>query len=204
MAEVINIGDSYYKEIEVTYENDGDTEPVDLSIYDDNYVTIKKNRDTPDSEAIIFKAIPIKGNPKDGILILNLTPEETSLLPKTSIEETPSLMVFVQIGSSVTGHVHEVSYFKIKTRQGGIHHITRVDKSYDMGMISEQIGWIFDAGGICDQTTEIIDFDDIAGGPLVYNAGSITSLDITLYDAGSINDSSTDFIDLGYIRECRN
>lgn len=51
MAELINIGDSYYKDVDVTYENDGEIEPVDLSIYDDNYVAIKKNRDTADSES---------------------------------------------------------------------------------------------------------------------------------------------------------
>ncbi len=202
MAEIINIGDSYYKEVEVTYENDGDVEPVNLSIYDDNYVTIKASRDTPDADAFIFKMIPIKGDAEDGVLILNLTPDETSILPATSSDGLASLIVFVQIGISVTGQIHEVSYFKVKTRVGGVHHVTEVDKSYDMGCLTEQVGWIFDAGRLCDQTTEIIDFDDVAGGPLLYNGGSITSTDITIYDAGSINDEDTEFIDLGYIREC--
>ncbi len=202
MAEIINIGDSYYKEVEVTYETDGEMEPVDLSIYDDNYVTIKPSRETSDSEALVFKAIPIKGGPEDGILILNLTPEETSLLPKTSPEEYPHLYVFVQIGSSVTGQIHEVSFFKVKTRIGGVHHITIIDKDYDMGCLSEQVGWIFDAGKLCEQTTEIIDFNDVAGGPLLYNAGAITSTDIDIYDTGRIIDEDSEFVDLGYIREC--
>jgi len=201
MAELINIGDSFYKEVEVTYEEDGEKEPVDLSIYDDNYVAIKKDRSTPDSESYIFKQIPIKGSPNDGILIMNLTPDETSLLPETGSDDTPYIYAFIQIGSSITGQIYEVSFFKIKTRQGGIHHITEVDKSYDMGCISEIVGWIFDAGKICEQVTEIIDFDDIAGGPIVYNAGIITSGDITIYDPGEIT-QECEYADLGYIREC--
>lgn len=201
MAEIINIGDSYYKEVEVTYENDGEIEFVDLSIYDDNYVAIKESREVDDSNALIFKPIPIKGNPSDGTLILNLTPEETALLPKTSSDDILSLMVFVQIGSSVTGQVHEVSSFKVKTRLGGVYHITEIDKGYDMGCLTEQVGWIFDAGKLCDQTVEIIDFDDVAGGLIIYNAGSITSGDITIYDAGHIS-TTPDFVDIGYIREC--
>lgn len=202
MAELINIGDSFYKEVEVTYEIDGEQEPVDLSIYDDNYVAIKDNRSIPDENAYIFKKIPIKGNPEDGILVLNLTPDETSMLPETSTDGIPFIQAFVQIGSSITGQIHEVSFFKIKTRQGGIHHITEVDKSFDMGSITEQVGWIFDAGSICEQVVEIIDFDDTAGGPLIYNAGSITSTDIVIYDSGSILDTDTVFEDLGYIRDC--
>jgi hypothetical protein len=202
MAEIINIGDSYYKEVEVTTEIDGESEPVDLSIYDDNYVAIKDSRDTPDANAYIFKRIPIKGSPQDGILILNLTPEETSALPSTSAETSPYLYVFIQIGSSITGNIHEVSSFKIKTRHGGIHHITEVDKSYDMGRITELTGWIFDAERLCEQTTEIIDFDTIAGGMLVYNAGSITNRDIVIYDAGRLNLNMPEIIDLGNIREC--
>ena len=202
MAETINIGDSYYKEVEVTYENDGEVEPVDLSIYDDNYVTVKKDRNTPDNEAYIFKMIPIKGDPLDGTLVLNLTPEETGLLPITSPDGIQSIMFFVQIGSSITGQIHEVSYFKAKTRAGGIQHVTEIDKSYDMGCITEMTGWIFDAGRICEQVTEVVDFDDIAGGMIVYNAGSITNNDVTIYDAGRITDQDTEFIDLGYVREC--
>jgi len=202
MAEIINIGDSFYKEVEVTYEVDGEIEPVDLSIYDDNYVALKDSRETPDSEAYIFKNIPIKGSPKDGVLVLNLTPEETSVLPQTSPDGIPYIYAFVQIGSSITGQIHEVSFFKVKTRLGGIHHITQIDKSYDMGCITEPIGWIFDAESICDQVVEIIDFDDVAGGILIYNAGAITSTDVTIYDAGSLIDA-VEYIDLEYIRECR-
>ena len=202
MAETINVGDSFYKEVEVTYDIDGESEPVDLEIYDDNYVAIKKDRDTPDSEAYIFKNIPIKGNPKDGTLVINLLPEETSVLPKTPDMDPPYMFAFVQIGSSITGQIHEVSYFKVKTRHGGIHHITQVDKSYDMGCITETVGWIFDAGEICEQITEVVDFDVLAGGMLLYDAGNITNRDITFYDAGSILDTDTEFVDLGFMREC--
>ncbi len=201
MAELINIGDSYYKDVDVTYENDGEIEPVDLSIYDDNYVAIKKNRDTADSESYIFKAIPIKGNPADGTLVLNLNPEETLLLPKIS-DEIPFLYAFVQIGSSVTGQSHEVTFFKIKTRQGGIHHITEVDKSYDMGKITEQTGWIFDAGRLCEQTTDIIDFDPENSGLLLYDSGWIRGSELEIIDAGRLDTNMPDVIDLGYIREC--
>jgi hypothetical protein len=202
MAEIINIGDSYYKEIEVTSEIDGEQEPVDLSIYDDNYVAIKDSRETPDTSAYIFKPIPVKGNPSDGTLVLNLTPEETELLPATSSNGSPYLYVFVQIGSSVTGQIHEVSFFKVKTRVGGIHHITEVDKSYDMGMVDEITGWIFDAGQLCDQTTEIVDFDTVSGGILVYNAGALTNRDIVIYDTGILDLSMPETIDLGIMREC--
>ena len=202
MAERINIGDSFYKEVEVTYTNDGEEEAVDLSIYNDNYVTLKPNRDALDSEAYIFKAIPIKGSPEDGTLIINLTPDETSLLPATSSDSIPYIYGFVQIGSSVTGQIHEVSEFKIKTRNGGIGHITQIDKDYDMGCIAEQVGWIHDAGRLCDQTTEIIIFDDHNDGLLLYNGGSITATEIEIIDPGKLDLEMPEVIDLGYIREC--
>ncbi len=204
MAEIINLGDSFYKEVGVTYFNDGEEEPVDLSIYDDNYVCFKDTRDTPDEDGYVFKNIPIKGDPSEGILILNLTPQETILFPETSPDGLPFLYGFVQIGSSVTGQIHEVSFFKTKTRKGGIGHITEVDKSYDMGCITSVTGWIFDAGKLCDQTSSIVDFDDENEGLLVYNGGSIAATEIDIFDPGQLDLEMPDTIDLGYIRECVN
>ena len=202
MAELINLGDSFYKEVDVTYMNDGEKEPVDLSIYDDNYVCFKDSREVPDSESYIFKKIPVKGSPEDGVLILNLTPQETEILPETSADALPCLFGFVQIGSSVTGQIHEVSFFKVKTRQGGIGHITEVDKSYDMGCLTAIVGWVFDAGRLCDQTIEVIDFDDNNDGLLLYNGGRLTTPDFEIYDAGRLDLEMPGTIDLGYIREC--
>jgi hypothetical protein len=125
------------------------------------------------------------------------------MLPATSADgDIPYMYAFIQIGSSVTGSIHEVSFFKIKTRVGGVHHITEIDKSYDMGRIDEMIGWIFDAGEICEQVTEIVDFDTVAGGLLVYNAGAITNRDIVVYDTGSIL-VLPEYVDLGTMRECQ-
>lgn len=202
MTERINIGDSFYKDIDVSYTEDGEQYPVDLSIYDDNYVAIKRSRDTPDSEAYLLKRIFVKGAPDEGILSLDLSPEETSLLPQTN-EELSFIEGFVQIGSSVTGHIHEVSSFRIKTRNGGIGHITAIDKSYDMGCIAEQVGWIFDAGSICEQVTDIIVFDQFPDGDLVYDAGAITSVEVSIDDFGSITDEVVDLYDLGSILDCR-
>lgn len=204
MAELINLGDSFYKEVDVTYTIDGEKEPVDLSIYDDNYVCFKESREVPDSDSYIFKKIPVKGDPEDGILVLNLTPTETNTLPKTSPDGIPYIYGFVQIGSSVTGQIHEVSSFKVKTRQGGIGHITEIDKSYDMGSITSIVGWIFDAEKLCDQTTMIIDFDDDHGGMLLYNAGAIDAYYTEIFDAGQLDLEMPEVIDLGYIRECVN
>ncbi len=201
MAEKINIGDSFYKDVDVTYTEDGEVFPVDLSIYDDNYVAFKESRNTPDEDAFLLKRIFVKGTPLDGILSLDLSPEETSLLPQTD-DSMPSFEGFVQIGSSITGHVHEVSSFKIKTRNGGIGHKTVIDKSYDMGCITEQVGWVFDAGDICDQLTEIIVFDQFPDGDLAYDAGSITATSIEIIDFGDINDTDVELYDLGEILTC--
>ncbi len=202
MTEKINIGDSFYKDVDVSYVEDGEKYPVDLSIYDDNYVAIKNNRDAPDEDAYIFKRIFPKGNPVDGILSMDLIPEETMLLPMTG-EELTSIEGFVQIGSSVTGHIHEVSSFKIKTRNGGIGHVTAIDKGYDMGCLTEQVGWIFDAGDLCEQITDIIIFDKFPDGDLIYDAGALTATEIAIDDFGSITDEVVDLYDLGSLLNCR-
>jgi len=202
MAELINLGDSFYKEVEVTYTNDGEEEPVNLSVYDDNYVAIKDSRDVADQDAYIFKNIPVKGIPEDGLLLLNLTPYETELLPVTANDGLQYIYGYVQIGSTVTGQVHEVSHFKIKTRKSGIKHITAVDQSYDMGCIKEVVGWVFDAEKLCDQTSMIIDFDDDNEGLLLYNAGALTATEVEIFDAGVLDLNMPLTIELGYIREC--
>ncbi len=201
MAETINIGDSYYKDIDVTYESDGEIEPVDLSIYDDNYVAVKKDRSTPDDDSYIFKAVPVKGSPEDGTLVLNLSPHETSMLPLMS-DNLPFINIFIQIGSTVTGQSHEVASFRVKTRQGGVHHITEVDKSYGMGRLTEAVGWVFDAGKLCEPTTSIIDFDPENGGLLLYDAGWLGASEIDILDPGRLDLNMPEVIDLGYIREC--
>ena len=101
MTERINIGDSFYKDVDVTYIEDGEEFPVDLSIYDDNYVAIKRSRDTLDTDAFLLKRIFVKGNPLDGILSLDLSPEETMILPQVG-DEMPYVEGFVQIGSRET------------------------------------------------------------------------------------------------------
>ena len=204
MAELINIGDSFYKEVEVTYFSDGEEEPVDLSTYDDNYIAIKDSRDILDVDSYIFKKIPIKGSPSDGILSLDLSPNETLLVPETSSDGIPFIYGYVQIGSSVTGQVHEVSFFKIKTRKSGIGHITELDQSYDMGCLKEVVGFIFDAEKLCEQTVMIIDFDSENEGLLLYNGGILTATEIEIVDAGVLNLEIIETIDLGYIRECVN
>jgi len=200
VIEKINIGDSFFKEVEVTTVIDGEVEPVDISIYDDNYFAIKTSRKDSDEEAIIFKKIPKKSD-KDGILIINLTPQETALLPETSLETIPYLYGFVQIGSTITGEVYEVASFKIKTRHGGIGHITQLDRSYNMGSIKEQIGLVFDAGKLCEMTSLIVDFGEEVGS-IAYNGGEIRDGELELYDLGSIKDDDITPIDFGNIRGC--
>ena len=43
--------------------------------------------------------------------------------------------------------------------------------------------------------------NEVAGGPMLYNAGHIISTELEIFDAGSILDTDTEYIDLGYIRE---
>jgi hypothetical protein len=201
MAEKIKTGNTYKKDVYVTTINEeGESEPVDLSIYDDNYFVIKKDRSDDDSEAYIFKRIPVKGDPRDGTLVINLTPEETGALPLTS-QELPSLQGYVQIGSSVTGEVHEVSDFKIKTIMGGVRYITPIDTSYDMGCITEVVGYIFDAGHICDPVNIVIEFGNSYGG-FIYNGGPLNDSEATIHDPGTLLNPNTTYVDLGSLRQC--
>lgn len=201
MAEKIKIGDTFYKEVFVTRQDeDGEEEPVDLTIYDDNYVVVKKDRMDSDEDALIFIDAPTKGNPKEGTLVVNFRPEDTSILPLPTDSQL-YLYGFVQIGSSVTGEVHEVAEFKIKTIMGGVHHITPVDKGYDMGYIRDMVGYVFDSGSICDTVSLIIDFDEDNLGRLVYNGGSLTSGVLEIYDPGTLLDIPQT-TDLGRLLDC--
>ncbi len=201
MAEKIKLGDTFYKEVYVTREDeDGEDEAVDLAIYDDNFVVIKKDRMDADEDALIFLDAPVKGDPKDGTLIVRLTPQDTAMLPLPSDDQL-YLYGFVQIGSSITGEVHEVAEFKIKTVMGGVHHITEVDRGYDMGNISELVGYVFDGGALCDSVSLIIDFDEENMGRLLYNGGSLTSGVLEIYDPGELLDPP-EVTDLGRVIDC--
>lgn len=201
MIEKINLGDSFFKEVVVTEIIDDEETPVNLSIYDDNYVAIKKSRSDIDSDAYIIKRVFVS-DAQEGILTLNLTPDETATLPITTPDGIQSLLGFVQIGSSITGQVHEVSSFKIKTKESGIRHITEIDKSYDMGCIGDLTGWVFDAGRLCEQTLMIVDFDSENMGVLMYNAGSISSTELIIYDFGIFDTTMPTIVDMGPLREC--
>jgi len=203
MAEIITIGDSYYKEIEVTRTVDREKIPLDLTPFDDNYVAIKASRDTLDDEAYLFKPAPILGSPKEGRLLINLSPEETELLPITGSSEMPFIYMFVQIGSTITGRIHEVSALKTKTRQSGIRHKTKIDKSFDMGCINEVVGWRFDMGRLCEPAGLRVDLGS-DGGFIYLDAGHINDTETEILDMGSINAVAFEKEDLGIFNSsCR-
>ena len=197
MAETIIKGSSYYKEVNVTTREDGEEIPVDLSSYVDNYFSITTKRGLPDSKSIVFDKI-VASDPAGGLLTINLTPETTSMLPLTT-RDMPYLYGFVQIGSIITGQVHEVASFKIKTKDGGIAHITPIDKSYDMGCLKEEVGWIFDAGNLCETVTMIEKFGD-DNGIIVFNAGRLNTDSIEIIDFGRLDLNMPDITDFGSIR----
>ena len=203
MAEKITLGDSYYREVEVTRtDSEGEKEPYSLVDYNDNFVAIKDSRELPDEEAFIFKRVHFKGNPADGTLVINLSPEETSLLPDTSKGEVEKLLMFVQVGSSITGRIHEVAVLKAKTLMGGIHRRTLIDKGYDMGCLEETIGWEYDAGNLCDMPTMEIDFG-LELDEVFFSGGYLTDdgYDYVL-DLGDLEDTVFDIYDLGSAQEC--
>jgi len=203
MAEKINIGDSYFRVIDVTTrDEDGEKIPYDLTDYKDNHVAIKTGRGIPDENAYIFKRIPFSGSPEDGKLIINLTPMETSILPSVVDGEIESLFAYVQIGSTITGQVHEVSALKLKTQQGGVMYRTQIDKSYDMGCLSETIGWVIDAGDLCDTNSLIVDFGNIPS-PLYMDCGSLSDIENEIVDMGLLGDKITEVIDMGTLLDCR-
>lgn len=199
-TEKIIRGDTYYKTIEVTAEDeDREKIPFDLTEFGQNFVAIKESRGIPDEDSFIFKPIPYSGPPEDGKMLVHLSPEETKLLP--DMEEVESLFMFVQIGSEITGRVHEVSTFKIKTIGHGIGHITRIDKDTNMGPIGETVGWVFDMGSICDPVTSKIDL----GGSYVdvfFESGSILDQVIKIEDFGKIGDLLIEVYDMGRLYDC--
>jgi len=202
MAELINVGDSYYRVIDVTVKDeDNEKIPYDLTDYQDNYVAIKVDRGLPDEDSYIFKRVPMVGSPKEGKLLINLSPEETSILPSTVNEDVEKLFAFVQIGSSITGQIHEVAALKLKTRAGGIVYQTRIDKSYDMGCLSETIGWIFDGGDLCEPITMRIDFGMIYETPY-FDGGILGDTNITIFDMGELGDQITEYLEMGHLAGC--
>ena len=202
MAERINIGDSYYRVIDVTaFDEDKERIPYDLTDFSDNYVAIKTDRGIPDDEAYIFKRIPFKGDPKDGKLVVNLSPAETAILPNVTKGDVPQILMFIQIGSHITGRVHEVSALKIKTRGGGIKYTTQIDRSYDMGLLSETIGWKFDAGLLCEPVLMKIDFGMIPID-ILFNGGLLTDPEVMIEDAGLLSEPIASIMDAGYLVGC--
>jgi len=194
MSEIIIRGNSYFKEVVVTTEEDGEEYPVDLTNYTDNYFSISTCRGLDDSEAVFFDKIS-SPDPENGILTINLTPNSTSQLPLTD-KNLQYLYGFVQIGSVITGQVHEVSSFKIKTKDGGISHITPIDKSYDVGPITETVGWVFDAGCI----TETVSFIENFGGDngrIIFNAGSLNCDTLKIENFGRLDLTMPEIIDFG-------
>ena len=203
MAEQINRGDSYYRIINVTAKDeDGDKEPYDLTDYTDNYVAIKTGRGIPDNEAYIFKRVPFKGEPSEGKLILNLTPYETDLLPSTADDEVETLYAYIQIGSTITGRIHEVSVLRLKTKEGGVLRKSKIYKGYDMGPLSETIGWIRDAGTLCQEVSIRIDFGQIPM-PLFLDGGSLSDMEVSIYDMGLLSGRVNEITDLGQMRDCK-
>jgi hypothetical protein len=202
MAEQINIGDSYFRIIDVTTKDeDGEKIPYDLTDYKDNYVAIKTGRGIPDDDAYVFKRIPFSGKPSEGKLLINLSPMETSILPSIVDGEIEALYAFVQIGSTITGQVHEVSALKIKTRKGGILYQTPIDKSYDMGCLSETVGWVIDAGSLCEPVSIKVDFGSILIN-IFMDGGSLSDREISLIDMGKLTDKITQVYDMGTLIDC--
>jgi len=202
MAELINIGDSYYREIEVTVKDeDNESIPYDLTEYTDNYVAIKTQRGLPDEDAYIFKRVPFIGSPRDGKLLIHLSPDETATLPSVVDDEVERLFAFVQIGSTITGQIHEVSALKLKTRAGGIVYRTKINKSYDMGCLSEKIGWVFDGGDLCDPIIMRIDFGMIQEIPY-FDGGILGDMSVTIFDMGLLGEQITEYLEMGSLIGC--
>ena len=202
MAEKINIGDTYYRVIDVTaVDEDGEKIPYDLTDFTDNYVAIKTDRGLPDEDAFIFKRIPFYGESSEGKLLVHFSPYETAILPSMEKGEVDSLMMFVQIGSNISGRIHEVSAMKVKTRGGGIQYKTDVDRSFDMGLLSETIGWQFDGGELCEPVTRKIDFGMIPMD-ILFNGGILSDTDIIIVDAGLLSEKVDLIMDAGFLKGC--
>ena len=116
MAEKILINDSYYKELYVTKKDEfGNEVPVDLTKFNECFVAFKPDRATSDEHSYLIKRLKIT-RPKDGVIPIYLTPEETKLLPLANFNsKIPFIYMFVKVGSTATGENMEVGAYKVKT-----------------------------------------------------------------------------------------
>lgn len=201
MAEKIKLYNSYYKEINL-YVTDiyGNDVPVDLSIYNDNYVVLKKNRETLDEDAFLIKKIIIDEKSKPGAIPIFITPEETQLLPLTN-EKLPYFYMFVVLGSNITGETKEAGTFKVKTEYSGLRKWTKIDTDMsDLESIKNPVSFVYDCGNICEPTIEVLDLS--GGEPYVLNLGYILDYKYDIVDLGKITEESEkEWYNGGYIRE---
>lgn len=196
MATKIYAGDTYLNDIEVTMDYDGEQVPFDLTDYDDVVYAVKDSRETPDEDAYIFEAGAVVGDPRDGIIRIHIPPIHTRYLPTTT-GYNDSLYLFVQIASSITGVVREVYASKAKIIQGGIGRIIYADRSLDMGMLEETVGWVFDMGDLCDTTLQVIDLD-ILEDPPYFDGGTLGEATELIVDCLWLEDDpTTELLDLG-------
>jgi len=205
MAERILINDSYYKELYITKTDEyGNEVPVDLSKFNECFVAFKPSRETPDEQAYLIKKLTIT-KPKDGVIPIYLTPEETQLLPLANFNsDIPFIYMFVKVGSTATGENMEVGAYKVKTDYSGLQYYSKVDTSLnDLGKIDWISGYVFDCGPLCERSIYVI---DVAGGvPLVTDLGYLKNPNYEIIDLGALTEPSTTIIDLGEIERggCR-
>ena len=201
MAEKIFIGNSYQKDLFLTTTDEyGNDEPLDLSMYDDCYFAIKKNRATPDEESYILKKFePLKD--QEGTIILYLSPEETKHLPETTMDGINNLWMFVQIGSTATGVTKEIGSYKVKTILAGIKYYTQQDTNLsDLGPLSGYVGFIFDCGELCYST--IVSIDLSGGEPYISDCGYlVTNGMYEIINLGALTESASKVYDLEYIEK---
>lgn len=201
MAEKIFIGNSYQKDLYLTTTDEyGNDEPLDLSIYDDCYFAIKKDRNTPDEESYILKRFePLKD--QEGTIILYLSPEETKQLPETTMDGINNLWMFVQIGSTATGETKEIGAYKVKTVPAGIKYYTQQDTSLsDLGPLSGYIGFVYDCGGLCQPT--IVSVDLSGGEPYISDCGYLVTNGIyEIINLGALTEPASEVYDLEYMKK---
>ncbi len=200
MAERILIGDSYQKDLYLTTTDEyGTEEPLDLKIYNDCYLAIKKNRTTSDAESYLLKRIePSKD--REGSILIYLSPEETLLLPETSMGTLPNLWMFIQLGSTATGETKEIGAYKVKTIPAGIQYYTKQDTSLDdLGSLLGYVGFSFDCGSLCQPT--IVSIDLAGGEPYLTDCGYlVTDGQYDILDLGALTEPALEIYDLDYLK----
>lgn len=195
MAEIIDITNSYYKELALSKTDMyGNEIPMDLSIYDEAFVCIKRDRFQPDEEAYLIKPVTI--NETSSTLGIYLSPEETAQLPLTGTDDVDKLQMFVTIGSTGTGETIEVGAYRVKTRYAGLRHYSKPDRSLgDMGCIKDRVVFTYDCGRLCDRAMIV---EDLSGGmPIVTDCGYLKEGNYEIVDCGYLVDVADETIDLG-------